>query len=99
MHLLIGQFVLRKPHLSITNICPPSRLSFYSSQGRQTSFPDYNAGLIEHLQSSINDLATLEVFGLKDTSLALAFGCEGTDTELLLDGDLPHLSPCCLLAG
>ncbi|KIM86516.1 hypothetical protein PILCRDRAFT_96037 [Piloderma croceum F 1598] len=35
--------------------------SFYSSQGRQTSFPDHNADLIEHLQSSINDLATLEM--------------------------------------
>jgi len=35
--------------------------SFYSSQGRQTSFPDHNTDLIEHLQSSISDLATLEM--------------------------------------
>ena len=35
--------------------------SFYSSQGRQTSFPDRNANLIERLQSSVKDLATLEV--------------------------------------
>lgn len=35
--------------------------SFYSSQGRQTSFPDHNENLIEHLQSSTKDLATLEM--------------------------------------
>ncbi|KAJ3482536.1 hypothetical protein NLJ89_g12135 [Agrocybe chaxingu] len=34
--------------------------SFYSSQGRQTSFPDHNADLIEHLVRSVPDLATLE---------------------------------------
>ncbi|KAF9451454.1 purine and uridine phosphorylase [Macrolepiota fuliginosa MF-IS2] len=35
--------------------------SFYSSQGRQTSFPDHNSDLIEHLQASTADLATLEM--------------------------------------
>jgi uridine phosphorylase len=35
--------------------------SFYSSQGRQTSFPDHNSDLIEQLQTEIEDLATLEV--------------------------------------
>lgn len=35
--------------------------SFYSSQGRQTSFPDHNSDLIEQLQTEIKDLATLEV--------------------------------------
>ncbi|KAJ7158120.1 nucleoside phosphorylase domain-containing protein [Mycena filopes] len=35
--------------------------SFYSSQGRQTSFPDQNETLIEHLQASVKDLATLEM--------------------------------------
>lgn len=35
--------------------------SFYSSQGRQTSFPDHNADLIEHLKASTEGLATLEV--------------------------------------
>ncbi|KAJ7080653.1 purine and uridine phosphorylase [Mycena belliarum] len=35
--------------------------SFYSSQGRQTSFPDNNEGLIEHLQASVADLATFEM--------------------------------------
>ena len=35
--------------------------SFYSSQGRQTSFPDHNSDLIENLQTEIEDLATLEV--------------------------------------
>ncbi|KAJ7708312.1 uridine phosphorylase [Mycena rosella] len=35
--------------------------SFYSSQGRQTSFPDQNDSLIEHLQASVKDLATFEM--------------------------------------
>ncbi|KIK00823.1 hypothetical protein K443DRAFT_99749 [Laccaria amethystina LaAM-08-1] len=35
--------------------------SFYSSQGRQTSFPDHNSDLIEQLQTEIEDLATLEM--------------------------------------
>ncbi|KAJ6483617.1 nucleoside phosphorylase domain-containing protein [Mycena vitilis] len=35
--------------------------SFYSSQGRQTSFPDQNENLIEYLQTSVKDLATLEM--------------------------------------
>ncbi|KAJ7620951.1 nucleoside phosphorylase domain-containing protein [Roridomyces roridus] len=35
--------------------------SFYSSQGRQTSFPDQNENLIELLQESVNDLATFEM--------------------------------------
>ncbi|EKM77528.1 hypothetical protein AGABI1DRAFT_115113 [Agaricus bisporus var. burnettii JB137-S8] len=35
--------------------------SFYSSQGRQTTFPDHNSGLIEELLRSTPDLATLEM--------------------------------------
>ncbi|KAJ7763127.1 nucleoside phosphorylase domain-containing protein [Mycena maculata] len=35
--------------------------SFYSSQGRQTSFPDQNENLIEFLQASVKDLATFEM--------------------------------------
>lgn len=35
--------------------------SFYSSQGRQTSFPDHNEHLIDTLRASIPDLATLEM--------------------------------------
>ncbi|KAF5309521.1 hypothetical protein D9619_012364 [Psilocybe cf. subviscida] len=35
--------------------------SFYSSQGRQTSFPDSNADLINHLEEKIPNLATLEM--------------------------------------
>lgn len=35
--------------------------SFYSSQGRQTSFQDHNSDLIEQLQASTTGLATLEV--------------------------------------
>ncbi|EIN14751.1 purine and uridine phosphorylase [Punctularia strigosozonata HHB-11173 SS5] len=35
--------------------------SFYSSQGRQTSFPDHNADLIDEIQSSVPGVATLEM--------------------------------------
>ncbi|KAF8629795.1 hypothetical protein AX17_005574 [Amanita inopinata Kibby_2008] len=35
--------------------------SFYSSQGRQTSFPDRNAGLIEQLKKTVPDIVTLEM--------------------------------------
>ncbi|KAF8641390.1 hypothetical protein AX16_010009 [Volvariella volvacea WC 439] len=35
--------------------------SFYSSQGRQTSFPDHNTELIHQLQSSVPNAATLEM--------------------------------------
>ncbi|KAJ7929579.1 nucleoside phosphorylase domain-containing protein [Mycena leptocephala] len=35
--------------------------SFYSSQGRQTSFPDQNETLIEYLQASVKDVATFEM--------------------------------------
>jgi len=35
--------------------------SFYSSQGRQTSFQDHNASLIDHLKAAVPGLVTLEV--------------------------------------
>ncbi|KAG8221685.1 purine and uridine phosphorylase, partial [Butyriboletus roseoflavus] len=35
--------------------------SFYSSQGRQTSFQDYNSGLIDHLKETIQDITTFEM--------------------------------------
>lgn len=38
-----------------------SETSFYSSQGRQTSFPDKNETLIDQLLGSIPKLATFEV--------------------------------------
>jgi hypothetical protein len=36
-------------------------LSFYSSQGRITSFQDHNAGLIESLLDRVDGIASLEV--------------------------------------
>ncbi|KAF8547984.1 purine and uridine phosphorylase, partial [Imleria badia] len=35
--------------------------SFYSSQGRQTSFQDYNSELIDHLKKTIPGITTLEM--------------------------------------
>ncbi|KAF8898023.1 nucleoside phosphorylase domain-containing protein [Gymnopilus junonius] len=45
----------------ITGTVNASADSFYSSQGRQTSFPDHNSHLIEHLQEKVENLATLEM--------------------------------------
>ncbi|KAF8502457.1 purine and uridine phosphorylase [Gautieria morchelliformis] len=35
--------------------------SFYSSQGRQTSFPDHNSGLLDNLLRQVDGLASLEM--------------------------------------
>jgi uridine phosphorylase len=45
----------------LSGVTNASADSFYSSQGRQTSFPDNNADLIEGLKEAIPDLATLEM--------------------------------------
>ncbi|KAF8220001.1 purine and uridine phosphorylase [Tricholoma matsutake] len=48
--------------------------SFYSSQGRQTSFPDHNAGLIQKLHASTSDLATMEMETFHLYHLAACWG-------------------------
>ncbi|KAF8839768.1 purine and uridine phosphorylase [Paxillus ammoniavirescens] len=45
----------------VTNAVNASTDSFYSSQGRQTSFQDYNSGLIDHLKEIIPDITSLEM--------------------------------------
>ncbi|TFY69660.1 hypothetical protein EVJ58_g312 [Rhodofomes roseus] len=45
----------------IDNTINASADSFYSSQGRQTSFPDHNETLIEQMKSNHANLATLEM--------------------------------------
>ncbi|KAF9043214.1 nucleoside phosphorylase domain-containing protein [Panaeolus papilionaceus] len=45
----------------LAGVANASADSFYSSQGRQTSFPDHNGNLIQRLEESIPDLATLEM--------------------------------------
>jgi len=45
----------------ITGVVNASADSFYSSQGRQTSFPDRNEDVIQHLQNEVPKLATLEM--------------------------------------
>ncbi|KDQ17497.1 hypothetical protein BOTBODRAFT_29676 [Botryobasidium botryosum FD-172 SS1] len=45
----------------LSNCVNASGDSFYSSQGRLTSFPDHNAGLIHHLLDTVEDIATLEM--------------------------------------
>ncbi|KZT42552.1 purine and uridine phosphorylase [Sistotremastrum suecicum HHB10207 ss-3] len=43
------------------NVLNASADSFYSSQGRQTSFRDHNSGLIDRLLKDVPDIATLEM--------------------------------------
>ncbi|KAL6305736.1 purine and uridine phosphorylase [Sparassis latifolia] len=45
----------------VDHVMNASTDSFYSSQGRQTSFPDYNADLIDRLKSCHRNLATFEM--------------------------------------
>lgn len=45
----------------ITDTINASADSFYSSQGRQTSFSDFNAGIIDQLKAAHEDLATFEM--------------------------------------
>ncbi|KIK97583.1 hypothetical protein PAXRUDRAFT_211354 [Paxillus rubicundulus Ve08.2h10] len=49
------------PNPIVTNAVNASTDSFYSSQGRQTSFQDYNSGLIDHLKETIPDITSLEM--------------------------------------
>ncbi|KAL1674315.1 nucleoside phosphorylase domain-containing protein [Schizophyllum commune] len=52
--------------------------SFYSSQGRQTSFPDHNSGLIERLLREVEGLATLEMETFHLYHLARCWGRKRT---------------------
>jgi uridine phosphorylase len=47
--------------LVVSNTVNASTDSFYSSQGRQTSFQDHNASLIDHLKATVSGLTTLEM--------------------------------------
>ncbi|TFK86183.1 purine and uridine phosphorylase [Polyporus arcularius HHB13444] len=53
--------------------------SFYSSQGRQTSFPDHNADLIARLTAQHTDLATLEMETFHILHLASCWDIEAQD--------------------
>ncbi|CCM04268.1 uncharacterized protein FIBRA_06438 [Fibroporia radiculosa] len=47
----------------VDDIMNASADSFYSSQGRQTSFPDHNESLLEQVKGTHPDLGSLEVRG------------------------------------
>lgn len=68
----------------LSNVVNASADSFYSSQGRQTSFPDHNADLIERLKATVPDLATFEMETFHLFHLATCWaGRNGTN------GDVP----------
>ncbi|EJC98348.1 purine and uridine phosphorylase [Fomitiporia mediterranea MF3/22] len=52
---------LDPPATIVSNTVNASADSFYASQGRQTSFPDHNEMLIDHLMDTVPSLATLEM--------------------------------------
>ncbi|TFK48018.1 purine and uridine phosphorylase [Heliocybe sulcata] len=56
-----GQDAQAKVLTDVINASADSWPSFYSSQGRQTSFPDHNQDLIPTLLASVPGLATLEM--------------------------------------
>ena len=56
MHLPTG--AVTSDPFALRHSCP---CSFYSSQGRQTSFPDHNETLIEDIKARHADIGTLEV--------------------------------------
>jgi len=87
LHLAVQKAIesARPPHSQtaiISNAVNASADSFYSSQGRQTSFPDYNTDLIERLQDSISDLATLEMETFHIFHLAASWDGKGTSSEV-----------------
>ncbi|KAI0770893.1 purine and uridine phosphorylase [Trametes elegans] len=73
--------------------------SFYSSQGRQTSFPDHNADLIDRLMSAHADLATFEMETFHILHLAACWRAAGAREAatgappLTRDATAPSISP------
>jgi len=57
MHLQTGEARERSAASDAAHLLP----SFYSSQGRQTSFPDRNEYLIPHLLEVVPDIGSFEV--------------------------------------
>jgi len=58
----LHQYRLNESNIVINgNIVNASADSFYSSQGRQTSFPDHNEHLIEYMLKRVESLASLEM--------------------------------------
>ncbi|KAI0735989.1 purine and uridine phosphorylase [Earliella scabrosa] len=63
----------------VDNTLNASADSFYSSQGRQTSFPDHNVDLIARLMTEHKDLATLEMETFHILHLASCWDIEAQD--------------------
>ncbi|KAI0757711.1 purine and uridine phosphorylase [Daedaleopsis nitida] len=71
--------------------------SFYSSQGRQTSFPDHNADLIARLTSEHKDLATLEMETFHILHLASCWGV-GAESSSADAPPVPHAAAAASIA-
>ncbi|THU98218.1 purine and uridine phosphorylase [Dendrothele bispora CBS 962.96] len=63
----------------LSDVVNASADSFYSSQGRQTSFPDANEHLIQQLLDTVQDLATLEMETHHLYHLAACWGRRNTE--------------------
>ncbi|KAH7890252.1 nucleoside phosphorylase domain-containing protein [Phlebopus sp. FC_14] len=84
----------------VTNVVNASTDSFYSSQGRQTSFHDHNAGLINHLKDTVPDIASLEmetywIFHLAASWRAFARPSPTTNSPLTTGPVLPSNDLAC----
>jgi len=66
--------------------------SFYSSQGRQTSFPDHNSDLLPDLQRSVPDVATLEMETFHLFHLAACWKGRRTSTTITRADAAPPLT-------
>ncbi|KAK2462652.1 hypothetical protein APHAL10511_005385 [Amanita phalloides] len=81
----------------VAGVVNASADSFYSSQGRQTSFPDNNAGLIDHLKDTIPDVATLEMETFHLFHLAACWtgkhGSAGRTPPSLTETVVNHIDP------
>ncbi|KAI0816900.1 purine and uridine phosphorylase [Trametes gibbosa] len=77
--------------LIVENTLNASADSFYSSQGRQTSFPDHNADLIDRLMSEHKDLATFEMETFHILHLAACWRPEPTPAPVALQPAAPPL--------
>ncbi|KAG7440572.1 purine and uridine phosphorylase [Guyanagaster necrorhizus] len=76
----------------VAGITNASADSFYSSQGRHTSFPDYNDTLIEQIIASTPDVATLEMETHHLYHLAECWSKKNRNMTKMSEAALPPLS-------
>ncbi|KAF8587464.1 purine and uridine phosphorylase [Ramaria rubella] len=85
---------LKPPHMKVDvrgDTVNASADSFYSSQGRQTSFPDHNTHLIDDILQRVDGLASLEMETFHILHLAVSWSQRVRDEDTILP-DTPDSS-------